>query len=75
MTDLLSEALRKVAELPAARQDDAAHILLALVDSDAKPYQLLDDDLQQIEAAIADTEAGRFASDAEVTDLLHRSWA
>lgn len=75
MTDLLSEALRKVAELPAARQDDAAHILLALVDSDAKPYQLHDDDLEQIEAAIADTKSGHFASDKEVTDLLHRSWA
>ena len=54
MTKLLSEALQKVAELPDARQDDAAHILLALIDSDAKPYHLSDAELQEIEQAIAD---------------------
>ena len=75
MTKLLSEALRKVAELPEARQDDAAHILLALIDSDAKPYHLHDDDLQEIEAAIADTESEHFASEQEIADLLQRSWA
>ena len=75
MTKLLSEALRKVAELPEARQDDAAHILLALIDSDAKPYHLSGDDLQEIEAAIADVDAGHFASEREVADLLERSWA
>jgi hypothetical protein len=75
MTKLLSEALRKVAELPEARQDDAAHILLALIDSDAKPYYLNDDDLQEIEAAITDTESGHFASERETADLLQRPWA
>lgn len=75
MTKLLSEALRKVAELPEARQDDAAHILLALIDGDAKPYRLSGDDLQEIEAAIADVDAGDFASEREVADLLERSWA
>lgn len=75
MTKLLSEALRKVAKLPEARQDDAAHILLALIDSDSKPYQLNDDDFQEIEAAIADVESGHFASDREVADLLEHSWA
>ena len=75
MTKLLSEALQKVAELPEARQDDAAHILLALIDSDAKPYRLSDAELQEIELAIADVDAGHFASEKEIADLLERSWA
>ena len=75
MTKLLSEALQKVAELPEARQDDAAHILLALIDSDAKPYHLSDAELQEIELAIADVDAGNFASEKEVMDLLEHKWA
>ena len=75
MTKLLSEALQKVAELPEARQDDAAHILLALIDGDAKPYHLSDDDLQEIEAAIADVDAGHSAAEKEIADLLEHSWA
>ena len=75
MTKLLSEALQKVAELPEARQDDAAHILLALIDSDAKPYHLSVPELQEIELAIADVDAEHFASEKEVMDLLEHKWA
>lgn len=75
MTKLLSEVLQKVADLPEARQDDAAHILLALIDSDAKPYHLSDVQLQEIELALADVDAGNFASEKEINDLLNHAWA
>lgn len=75
MTKLLSDVLQKVADLPEARQDDAAHILLALIDSDAKPYLLSDVQVQEIELALADVDAGNFASEKEINDLLNHAWA
>jgi predicted transcriptional regulator len=75
MTKLLTEVLRKVAELPEERQDDAAHVLLAMLENDASPYLLTDDQLQEVERSIADADAGRFASDEEIAALLNRPWA
>lgn len=48
MTKLLTEAPQKGSELPEERQDDAAHILLALINTDAKPSHLSDEDLQEM---------------------------
>jgi predicted transcriptional regulator len=75
MTKLLNEVLRKVAELPEERQDDAAHILLRLLENDASRYRLSDDQLQLVESAIAEADAGRFASEEEVAEALESAWA
>lgn len=75
MTKLLSEVLRKVAELPEERQDDAAHILLRLLENDASRYRLSDDQLHEVEQAIAEADNGQFASEEEVADVLERPWA
>lgn len=73
MTKLLTEVMRKVAELPEERQDDAAHVLLALLENDATRYRLTDDQLRFVERA--DADAGRLASDEEVAAILNRPWA
>jgi hypothetical protein len=73
MTKLL--VMRKVAELPEDRQDDAARVLLTMLENDASPYRLSDDQLHEVELAIAEVNGGRFASDDEVAEVLHHSWA
>jgi hypothetical protein len=75
MTNLLMEVVRKVSELPMERQNDAAHILMAMLDNDARRFRFTDEDLQEIDLAIAEADAGQFASEEDVEALLHRSWA
>ena len=75
MTKLLTEVLRKVAELPEERQEDAAHILLRLLENDASRYRLSDDQLHEVELAIAEADSGKFASEEEVAEILERAWA
>lgn len=74
MTDLFMEVVGKVSELPAERQNDAAHILLAMIENDAPRFRLTDEDMKEIDLGVADADAGRFASDEEVEAVLHRSW-
>ena len=75
MTKLLEEVVRKVAELPDERQDDAAHVLLTMLENDAAGYRLTDAQLREVEFAMADADKGTFASDQEVRNVLHRPWA
>lgn len=75
MTTALTEALRKISALPKERQDDAAHILLAMIEHDARPYRLSDEQLEEVNLAIAEADAGDFASDEEVREVLHKAWA
>jgi len=74
MTKLLTEVLRRVAELPEERQDDAAHVLLRMLENDASRYRLSDDQLREVGFAIAEVDRGEIASDAEVGEVLHRPW-
>ena len=75
MTKLLLEVLRKVGELPAERQDDAAQVLLAMLENDASPYGLSDDQFRQVEMAIDDVERGVLAPERSVKEVLNRPWA
>ena len=75
MTKLLEEVLRKVEKLPEGRQDDAAHVLLTMLENDASQYRLSDAQLAEVELAIAETKAGKFASKKQVAELLERPWA
>lgn len=75
MTNLLTEVIRRVWELPVERQDDAAHVLLGMLENDVSPYRLTDEQLHEVDLAIADADAGRFAADEEIDEVLHRSWA
>ena len=75
MTTLLSEVMRKVAELPHDRQDDAARVLLAMLENDHAPFVLSDQQLREIQAAQREVDVRLFASDAEVAAALNARWA
>jgi hypothetical protein len=75
MTNLLTEVMRKVVELPEDRQDDAARVLMLMLGHDPEQYGLSDEQLREVEKAIADVDAGNFASDKEIDRVLHHSWA
>jgi predicted transcriptional regulator len=75
MTKLLAKVMEKIAELPEERQDDAAHLLLAMLANDAIHSELSEEQLREVDEAIADANAGKFASEAEISDVLHRPWA
>lgn len=75
MTKLLIEVMRKIAELPEDRQDDAARVLMMMLEHDPERYRLTDEQLGQVEEAIADVDAGNFASAEEIDRVLHRPWA
>ena len=67
--------MRKVVELPEERQDDAARVLMLMLEHDPEQYQLSDEQLRGVEEALADVDAGNFASEQEIDRVLHRSWA
>jgi predicted transcriptional regulator len=75
MTKLLSEVMRQITELPEQRQDDAARVLLMMLEQDPEQYRLTDAQLREVDAAIADTDAGNFAPEKEIDAILSRSWA
>jgi len=75
MTKLLTEVMRKIVELPEERQDDAARVLLMMLDSDPEQYRLTDEQLREIDLAIVDVNAGNFASHEEIKRALYQSWA
>jgi hypothetical protein len=75
MTNLLTEVMRKVVELPEDRQDDAARVLMLMLEHDPEQFRLSDEQLREVEGAIADVDAGNFASEDEINRVLHHSWA
>lgn len=66
MTDLMEKALAIVRGWTRERQDEAAEILLALDALGVGPFQATDADLDAIDEALAQTDRGEFASEAEV---------
>ena len=75
MTKLLTEVIRQIVELPEDRQDDAARVLMLMLEHDPEHYRLSDEQLREADEAIADVDAGNFASDQDIDRVLHRSWA
>lgn len=63
MTKLLTEVIRQIVELPVERQDDAARVLMLMLEHDPEQYRLSDEQLREVDEAIADVDAGNFASD------------
>lgn len=75
MTKLLKEVVEQFAELPEERQDDAARVLVMMLEQDPEQYPLTDEQLREVDEAVADTDAGNFASQMEIDAILNRSWA
>src|ERR1700694_4763470 len=74
MSNLLTEVLRKVVELPEDRQDDAARVLMLMLEHDPEQYRLSDEQLRDVQEAIAEVDAGKFASDEEIDRVLHHAY-
>jgi hypothetical protein len=72
MTDLMDKAIASVRSWPAQQQDEAAEILLALDRLGADAYVASDEELQAIDEALAQIEAGEYATDAEVEAAYSR---
>ena len=53
MTNLLAEVMRKVVELPEDPQDDAARVLMLMLEHDPEQYRLSDEQLGVVGEAIA----------------------
>jgi hypothetical protein len=75
MTKLLEEVLHHVEQLSEGRQDDAAHVLLAMLENDAASYRLTDEQLAEVELAVAEANGGLFAGAKEIAEVLYRPWA
>ena len=72
MTDLMEKAIASVRGWPARQQDEAAEILLALHRLGPDSYVASDDELHAIDEALAQIEAGEYATDAEVDAAYSR---
>jgi hypothetical protein len=72
MTDLMDKAIASVRSWPARQQDEAAEILLALDRLGADAYVASDDELRAIDEALAQVEAGEYATDAEIEAAYSR---
>jgi hypothetical protein len=75
MTDLLTAIMRKVEELPDARQEDVAQVLLSLLENDRASYRLTDEQMEEVDAAIASVNAGDYASENDIVRVLYTRWA
>ena len=69
MTRLLEQAFATVSELPDERQDEVARMLLDFVRAEQSIYVLSPEEEADLDAGLADAEAGRFASDNFLRDL------
>lgn len=72
MTDLMEKALAAVKEWSAARQDQAAELLLALDRLGGSDYVASESELAAIDEALAQGQRGEFATDAEVEEAYAR---
>ncbi len=74
MTKLLEEAIAKLKALSEERQDRVAELFLHLAEGEAE-YDLTQEQIEGIELALAQNDAGEFATDEEVARALHAPWA
>jgi predicted transcriptional regulator len=70
--DQIAAVLDRVRSWPAARQEDAARVLLAMEAEDASPYLLDAEERAEIEAALGEAARGEFATEAEVEAVFAR---
>lgn len=71
MTDLMEKALAAIGRWPAARQNEAAEMLLALDRLDAT-YTASPDELAAVDEALAQVQRGEYSTDADVEAAFKR---
>ena len=72
MTKLLEEAIKKVRELPAADQDDAAAMLMSVASKGAELVQLDDETRGAIREGRNQARRGEFVSDKDMAAFFQR---
>ncbi len=66
MTKFLEEALAKVRKWPDSRQDDAAHLLLAMHEQNNEHCTLTTEQVERVRLSKEQAKAGNFALDEDV---------
>jgi hypothetical protein len=72
MSNKFKQIARRVEGWSEADQEQAADILLAMEAERSMPVDLTADDIAALEESADDVRLGRFASDAEVKEILRR---
>lgn len=72
MSKLLDEAFEKMKALPEQRQDELARLLIELAAEEAEPFELTDEQMREVQLAMAEVERGEFATDEEVAEVWRR---
>jgi hypothetical protein len=68
--DRLDDAIARIRELPEDRQEEAADLLLALVEQDTSELRLSDEQRAEVRRRLS--EPPNYATDAEVEELFDR---
>lgn len=71
MTKLLDEAISRVRDLPASKQEVVAELLLGLAEQPSR-LRLTEDQLAEVRLSLAEARNGQFATDEEVASLWRK---
>jgi hypothetical protein len=71
--DMLETLFAKVRALPKARQELAVEALSEITDEET--YKLSDDERAVLEPALERAKRGKFATDADVDEVLNKPWS
>jgi predicted transcriptional regulator len=72
MTKLLEEAIARVRELPADRQDEAAEIMLSVAARNDAPVRIDSETRAAVRRGVDQARRGEFVSDDEMAAFLKR---
>jgi predicted transcriptional regulator len=72
MIKVLEKAIEKIRGLPPARQEYAASVLEQIAAAGEGVYSLSDDERAAVREGLADLDAGRIVSDADMTAFWNR---
>ena len=75
MIQPLEDALGKVLRLSKEKQEIAAELLEQLAQAEGEAYILSPDERIAVNKALARSQRGEFAEDADVDAVLHKPWA
>lgn len=68
----IESVLERVRSWPAARQEDAVQVLLAMEAQGAKPYVLSEEERADIDAALDELARGEVAREEDVAAVFNR---
>lgn len=72
MIKLLEDAIEKIKTLSEERQRYAAHVLEQIAESGDGVYELSEDERRAVREGLADLDAGRIVSDADMDAFWRR---